>query len=253
MEQRAIAAWTVGARADCRSEARELGVPSGVGSSIWKRFRRSDVVDQEEPRVIAGDPRTARAAVMAELARVLCDVEAEVTSLEVALSRAKLSSLDVASLFGNARTLILAMVSQLADAMSAPLCEDATGNDWRQRLAAFSRRAREVFRSPHWRGLHRIAVTEATRRTGLASELHAVGLGQVTARLAAFLGRVQTDGLLVKGDPQVLASQLLAPLHADLALTHASRPNDLLGNAVASVAQVLDVIEVFCHGVGRRA
>jgi uncharacterized protein YbjT (DUF2867 family) len=67
---------------------------------------------------LATSPRHTRTAIIAEMATVLAD--AGTTNIESAIARTNVSPQEISATFGGKRELLLAMVSQLSDSMSAP-------------------------------------------------------------------------------------------------------------------------------------
>jgi AcrR family transcriptional regulator len=197
---------------------------------------------------VAAGPQHSRATIMAELATVLRSTDASTTNIESAIARTSVSVQAISASFGGKRELILAMVSQLSDSMSAPLTIGSTNPDLRQRLLEFGRRVTDIHATSHWRGLYRIAMTESTRHTGLASDFHEVGPGRLTRRLADFLRIAQAKGALGSGDPHMLASHFLSPLRANLDATD-TISRDLATSAVARDAYVRNVVDLFCGGI----
>lgn len=194
-------------------------------------------------------PSRSRATILAELAAVLRDADASITHIESAIARTSISPQEISARFGGTRELILAMASQLADSMCAPLTPRAQKLDLRKRLLEFGERVTDILATWHSRGLYRIAVTESIRHTGLARDFHEAGPGRLTQRLAEFLRSAQAQGVLRSADPHLLASHLLSSLRANPDVA-----DSLLHNAPtrrrAGIAHVRNVIDLFLHGIG---
>lgn len=190
----------------------------------------------------------SRATIMSELARVLRESDSSVTSIESAIARAGISLQVICARFGGTRELILVMVSQLSESMSASLTIASTKPDLRQRLLEFGWCVTDVYTTSHWRALYRIAVTESIRRTGLARDFHEAGLGRLTKRLADFLRIAQAEGTLGSADPHLLASHFLSPLRA-LLDGAATFSHDPAASLFACSAHVRNVVELFCRGI----
>jgi hypothetical protein len=186
----------------------------------------------------------SRGTIMAELATVLRNSN-ESTNIESAIAQTSISAQDIAANFGGNRELIVAMVSQLSDSMSAPLTRDSTPSDLRQRLLEFGQHVTDIYASD-LRGLYRIAITESIRHTGLGRDFYEAGPGRLTQRLADFLQSGQDDGALNSADPHLLASHFLASLRANLdvanTFSNATRP-------VADAAYVRKVVDLFFDGI----
>lgn len=199
---------------------------------------------------LAAVPQHARATIMDELAAVLRDADASTTNIESAIARSSISSQDIAAKFGSKRELLLAMVAELSDSMSAPLEIGSNKPDLKQRLVEFGQRVTDSYANSHLRALYRIAITEAIRHTGLGHDFYEVGPGRLTQRLADFLRHAQTEGALRRGDPQMLASHFLSLLRANVDVTD-TLAYELATSRVARDAYVRKVVDLFCAGIDR--
>lgn len=123
---------------------------------------------------LAAGPQHSRARIMAELATVLNKPNGNTTSIESALAETSVSPKEISAEFGGNRELILAMVSELSDTMSAPLAGGSTRSDLRQRLLEFGQRVTDIYANSHLRTLYRIAITESSRHTGLGRDRKSV-------------------------------------------------------------------------------
>lgn len=197
---------------------------------------------------LAASPPPARVAIMEQLATVLRDADASTTNIESALARTKVSKEAVAAEFGGSRQLLVAMVAQLSESMSAPLTDGASKSDLRQRLLEFGQRVMDSYATSHLRGLYRIAVTESIRHTGLGRDFHEVGPGRLSQRLADFLQIAQAEGALRCADSQLLASHFLALLRANVDSAE-TFPRELATNPVARAVYVRNVVDLFCDGI----
>lgn len=189
--------------------------------------------------IVAG-PRRSRATIIQEVAKVLRDTDAS-TNIESAIARSRVSLQEVADTFGGKRELLLAMVSELSDAMSANLTVDSPRRDLRERLIEFGQCVADTYATSHLRSLYRIAITESIRHTGLGRDFYDVGPGRLTQRLADFFKDAQASGELRRADPQLLASHFLSLLRANVDMVEFC-PRDL-------AADVFAVVDVFCDGV----
>jgi AcrR family transcriptional regulator len=188
-----------------------------------------------------------RDSIMAELAAVLRNADASTTSIESAIAKSDVSADEVAAHFDSRRELVLAMVSQLTDELSAPLRESASRSNMRTRLIDFGERVAEGYATSHLRALYRIAITESIRHTGLGRDFYEIGPGRLLEHVASFLKMGQNEGVVRSGAPHLLASHLLALLRTHLDDPDAC-PNEL---AVASnrASYARDAVDLFCRGI----
>lgn len=191
--------------------------------------------------IVAG-PRRSRATIMQEVAKVLRDTDAS-TNIESAVLRSSVSMQEVADTFGSSRDLLLAMVAELSEVMSASLAADSMQLGLRERLIEFGQCVADIYATSHLRNLYRIAITESIRHTGLGRDFYDAGPGRLAQHLAAFLAAAQTAGELRRADPHLLASHFLSLLRASVDLVEFC-PRDL-------AADVFAVVDVFCDGVNR--
>ena len=187
-----------------------------------------------------------REAIMLELANVLREVDASTTSIESVIAHSHVSIDEIAAHFAGTRELVLAMVSQLTEEMSAPL-RDASRSSVRARLIDFGERVAEIYATSHLRALYRIAITESIRHTGLGRDFYETGPGLLLEHVASFISSAQAEGAFRSGAPHLLASHLLALLRTHLDDPDAS-PNEL---AIASsrTAYVAAAVDLFCRGI----
>lgn len=197
---------------------------------------------------LAISPPPARVAIMEQLASVLRDADGSTTNIESALARTNVSKEAVTAEFGGSRQLLVAMVAQLSDSMSAPLADRPSPSELRQRLLAFGQCVMDSYATSHLRGLYRIAVTEAIRHTGLGRDFYEVGPGRLSQRLADFLQVAQAEGALRTADPHMLASHFLALLRANVESAN-TFPHELATNPAARAVYVRNVVDLFCDGI----
>ncbi len=226
---------------------------SGCFETIRTRVCRGEHMTLVINSELAANPQHSRASIMAAVAAVLRDSGASITNIESAIARAGVSAQEISASFGGNRELLLAMVSQLSDAMSTPLAASSTQPDVRQRLLEFGQCVTKHYAASHLRGVYRIAITESIRHTGLGCDFYEVGPGRLMQRLAEFLQIAQADGALRRADPHLLASHFLSLLRANLDVAD-SFPHDPANEAVAGDAYVRNAVELFCRGLkgGRR-
>ncbi|HEX5458936.1 MAG TPA: TetR/AcrR family transcriptional regulator C-terminal domain-containing protein [Steroidobacteraceae bacterium] len=199
---------------------------------------------------MSGESSRHCAAMVARLAAALREPDARITNIESAIAKSGVSLRDISLHFGGTRELILAMASELADRMAAPLAALSVTADLRARLLEFGEHVLELCATSHWRGLYRIGVTESIRKTELARELHEAGPGKLVQHLAAFLRMAQEGGALGAGDPLLLAGHFLSPLIAAHDPVDGLMPGSPPG-AVARGTYVRNLVDLFCHGINR--
>lgn len=196
---------------------------------------------------LAANHEHSRATIMAELAAVLRNSNGNTSNIESAIAQTDVSAQEISTSFGGNRELILAMVSELSDSMSAPLAGGSSKRDVRQCLLDFGQRVTDIYATSHLRSLYRIAITESIRHTGLGRDFYEIGPGRLTQHLAKFLETAQAEGALgCAAPPQLLASHFLSSLRTNLdvadTLSHGLAP-------VADRAYVRNVVDLFFHGI----
>lgn len=197
---------------------------------------------------LAARPQHSRATIMAELATALRQSNVNTTNIESAIASTSVSAPEISATFGSNRELLVAMVAELSDSMSAPLAMGTTKADSKQRLIDFGQRVTDIYASSHLRVLYRIAITESSRHTGLARDFYEAGPGRLTQRLTDFLRSAQAEGTIGPGDPHLLADHFLSSLRANLDLAD-TFSHDLATSPVAHGAYVRNVVELFFHGI----
>lgn len=180
---------------------------------------------------------------MAELAAVLRESDVPITNMESVVARTSVPMQQISTSFGSTRELLLAMVSELSDSMSAPLALGSAELDVRQRLLDFGERVTDVYATSHLRGLYRIAITESIRHTDLGQDFYEVGPGRLTQRLADFLQAAR-----VGGSPQLLASHFLSLLRTSLYQAD-TFPHGPAIRRVAGREDVRNAVDLFCAGI----
>jgi hypothetical protein len=185
----------------------------------------------------------SRATIMAELAAVLRESDVPITNMESVVARTSVPMQQISTSFGSTRELLLAMVSELSDSMSAPLALGSAELDVRQRLLDFGERVTDVYATSHLRGLYRIAITESIRHTDLGQDFYEVGPGRLTQRLADFLQAAR-----VGGSPQLLASHFLSLLRTSLYQAD-TFPHGPAIRRVAGREDVRNAVDLFCAGI----
>jgi hypothetical protein len=186
---------------------------------------------------------------MEKLATVLRDSDDSTTSIESAMARTNVSAQEISAEFGGSRQLLVAMVSELSESMSAPLTAGAQSG-FKQGLLEFGQRVMETYATSHLRGLYRIAITESIRHTGLGRDFQEAGPGRLSQRLTDFLQIAQAEGALRRGDPHLLAGHFLALLRANVDMAD-TFPSELATSPVARARYVRNVVDLFCDGINR--
>jgi hypothetical protein len=199
---------------------------------------------------VAADLDHARAAIIQDVATVLRDTNSQDTNIESAIARSGVAMHEISAKFGGARQLVLAMVSELSDSMSAPLSARSTRSDLRQRLVEFARGLTDTYATSHLRALYRIAITESIRHTGLGRDFYEIGPRRVEQRLAEFLQRAQSEGTLRAADPCLLASHLLSLLRANVDAID-TFPEDLASSPPTRDAYAHNAVDLFCDGINQ--
>lgn len=196
---------------------------------------------------LATDPRHSRATIMAEVATALRNSDGT-TNIESAIRTSSVSMQAIAAEFGSTRELMLAMVAQLSDSMSAPLRTCTTRRDLRQCLLDFGQRVIETYATSRLRSLYRIAITESIRHTGLGRDFYEAGPQRLTRHLTEFLQGAQAGAAPHVADTQLLASHFLASLRAnlDIADTYAHRA---VTSPVGDETYVRAAVDLFLHGI----
>jgi hypothetical protein len=189
----------------------------------------------------------SRATIMAELATILRYSNGSTTNIESAIAETTASAQQIVAMFGSNRELIVAMICELSDSMSAPL-SDATGSELRGRLLDFGQCVTDIYATSHLRALYRIAITESIRHTGLGRDFYNAGPGRLSRRLADFLRSAQAEGTLGAGDPNLLADHFLSSLRANLDIAD-TFSHGLMTHPVADGTYVWNVVELFCNGL----
>jgi hypothetical protein len=197
---------------------------------------------------LAASPRHSRATIMAELATALRRSNVDATNIESAIAKTSFSAQEISATFGGNRELIVAMVSELSDSMSAPLTTSSTKSDVGQRLIDFGQRVTDIYASSHLRAVYRIAITESSRHTGLGRDFYGAGPGRLTQHLTEYLQGAQAEGVIGPGDPHLLADHFLSSLRANLDLAD-TFSNGVVTSPAAQSTYVRNVVELFFHGI----
>src|ERR1700737_2110234 len=128
-----------------------------------------------------------RKDIIDKVADVLREERATVTNIESAVDKAGVDRDEVNATFGSMHGLILEMVSDLSGAIVQPLEDHATDRTVRDVLIEFGNRLANTYSVSHLIALYRIALTEATRHSGIGREFFERGPGKLTMCLAQYL------------------------------------------------------------------
>ena len=165
----------------------------------------------------------SRSEIIAAVAESLRQMTEIPTNIQIVLSRTDISEQEVIKEFGSMDGLILALVSQLMDALSLPLQGPAQDEkEFRQRLLQFGQSLAEAYSFSALSRLTRIAITESIRHTGLGGQFYEAGPHLLTQRLASFLEGGQQAGAIAPVDSQLAADHFLSLVRADLDLIDSS-------------------------------
>jgi hypothetical protein len=147
--------------------------------------------------------------------------------------------------------LILDMVSDLSEALTAPLEDHASDRTLRDVLIEFGNRFANVYFASHLIALYRIALTEATRHSGIGKDFFERGPGRLTNCLAQYLeSSARRFNHLRIRDPKRVADSFLSLLGDNL------EPFDAMTGTRSSPGKdhsdaVVQAVELVCHGITR--
>lgn len=187
--------------------------------------------------------------IIGKVAIVLREQRATATNIESAVDKAGISREAVMVTFGSMHGLILEMVSDLSRAAMRPLKEHLDGRAVRDVLIAFGSSLVDIYCVSHLVALYRIAVTEATRHSGIGREFYERGPGRITICLAQYLeySSRRFDRWRID-NPRRVADSFLSLLGDRLELFDAITPARTLSASDQSNA-VVDAVELVCRGM----
>ena len=190
-----------------------------------------------------------RESLISKVADLLREERARATDIESAVDKAGIDRDEITATFGSMHGLILEMVSDLSGALIQPLEEHATDRPMREVLIEFGDRLADAYCASHLIALYRIALTEATRHTGIGREFFDRGPGKLTMCLAQYLEHSArgSNQLRIK-NPNLAADNFLSLLRDNLELSvrmTATRTS----SAKADNDAVVEAVELFCHGI----
>lgn len=199
-------------------------------------------------RLYASSTTTPKDIIRA-VADALREERTTATNIESAVDKAGADRDEVNATFGSMHVLILEMVFDLSAALIRPLEEGSKDRPVRDVLIEFGSRLAKTYSGSHLIALYRIALTEATRHSGIGRELFERGPGRLTMCLAQYL---EQSALRFNQGPvdnsKRVAETFLSLLRENLALSNAvttariSSPTD-------NSAAVIEAVELLCHGI----
>lgn len=186
-----------------------------------------------------------------EIIRVVAEsLQAEsdrASDLELIVRKANISTAEVTECFGSMNQLLMQMMTALADSLLQPLDDHpAPETSLETVLLAFGENLANAFRNSYLTGLYRIALTEATRHTGVGQEFFERGPGRVTGRLAEVLEQYHRAGRIRDGDMRLYADHF----HA-LVLNTLEFSGDRSSSGGDTRAVVADAVSIMCNGIAR--
>ena len=189
--------------------------------------------------------------IIAEVAAVLREERATATNIESAVDKAGIDRNKVNAMFGSMHGLLLEMVSDLSGALIQPLEDHPTDRTVRDVLIEFGNRLTNTYSVSHLIALYRIALTEATRNSGIGKDFFERGPGKLTRCLAQYLeysarrfNRIRID------NPKRMADNFLSLLGDNLELSGAmtgTRTSSVKDNSDA----VIDAVQLLFRGIVR--
>ncbi|MBN9617577.1 MAG: hypothetical protein BGO25_15765 [Acidobacteriales bacterium 59-55] len=191
----------------------------------------------------------AKKDIISAVAHVLCEERATVTNIESAVDKAGIDRDDVIAKFGSMHGLILEMVSDLSGALTQPLEDRATDRTVRDVLIDFGNRLANAYSVSHLIALYRIALTEATRHSGIGRKFFKRGPGKLTKCLAQYLEfSARRFSQIPIDNPKRVAETFLSLLGDNVELF------DAMASTRTSAAKdhgdaVIEAVELFCHGI----
>jgi len=189
---------------------------------------------------------------MSKVVDVLREERAMATHIESAVDKAGVDRDEVTAKFGSMHGLILEMVSDLSGTIVQPLEDHVTEQTVRDVLIEFGNRLANAYSVSHLIALYRIALTEATRHSGIGREFFERGPGKLTKCLAQYLeysGQRFNQIRIV--DPERAADNFLSLLIDGLETSDAMTA---IGTSSAKDHNdtVVQAVELFCHGIVTR-
>jgi len=142
------------------------------------------------------------------------------TSMLDIVTRARVSKRDLYALFKNKHALLAACIGERTQQMRLPLDPAVPMPQTRRALAALLvELGVSILKTvclPEVLTVFRLAIAESDRAPGIARALDNSGRGANLKALTELIEKAQALGLVVSGDPDVLAARYFAVLLADL-------------------------------------
>lgn len=142
------------------------------------------------------------------------------TSMLDIVTRARVSKRDLYALFNNKHALLAACISERAQRMRRPLDPMTPVPQTRDALATLlvelGRSILKTVCQPEVLTVFRLAIAESDRAPEIARTLHSSGRKANQKALTELVRKAQALGLVLAGDPEVLAVRYLAVLWGDL-------------------------------------
>ena len=191
----------------------------------------------------------AKNDIISAVADVLSEERATATNVESAVDKAGIDRDEVTAKFGSMHGLILEMVSDLSGAIMQPLEDHTMDRTVRDVLIDFGNRLANAYSVSHLVALYRIALTEATRHSGIGGEFFERGPGKLTMCLARYLEySAQRFNQLRINNPKRVADNFLSLLRDALELSDAMAATRT-SSAKDHNDAVIEAVELFCHGI----
>jgi AcrR family transcriptional regulator len=142
------------------------------------------------------------------------------TSMLDIVTRARVSKRDLYALFNNKHAVLAACISERAERMRRPLDTTTPVPQTRDALATLlvelGRSILKTVCHPDVLTVFRLAIAESDRAPEIARTLHSSGREANEKALTELVRKAQALGLVLAGDPAVLAVRYLAVLWGDL-------------------------------------
>lgn len=141
------------------------------------------------------------------------------STLEIA-TRAKVSKRELYALFRDKHAIVASCIAERVKAMQAPSELPAVGDPagLKKVLASFGATALRTLSHPAVSAMFRLAIAESERSPEVARALDTVGRGATRQALITLLSEAQSEGLLGRTEPSVMAEQFFALLWGGLRL-----------------------------------
>jgi AcrR family transcriptional regulator len=142
------------------------------------------------------------------------------TSMLDIVTRARLSKRDLYALFNNKHAVLAACINERAQQMRRPLAAPASVPQTRDELAALLVEVgisiMKTVCQPEVLTVFRLAISESDRAPEIGRTLDSLGREGNQKALTDLIRKAQARGLLLAGDPSVLAGRYIAVLWGDL-------------------------------------